>query len=233
MEPKDREEAKGRVSEFSGNFTHSAKGLKPSVQERFWLAQAEKTYLSRTQDALGMIKVFRTIPSVLRGTNRLSFNPQRIVDETIEIGSQREGGRSPMRHPKNVQRVRVLFGTSTFRITTAPLHQNVKEVSFAPLWRSHWLPSRRLSLAFSKVSMPHLLNARSSGPSMLKYSIKGQGLGGLTHFCLVPFPAQYWGSSQALGNTNLRIIGCAVEGFDIHLRHSCIFSIGTVLMRIS
>ncbi|KAH9035097.1 hypothetical protein EDB83DRAFT_2318785 [Lactarius deliciosus] len=73
MEPKDREEGKDRMSEFSGNFTHSAKGLKRSVQERFWLAQAEeaKRYLSRAQEALG-IKVFRTIPSVLRGTNRES-----------------------------------------------------------------------------------------------------------------------------------------------------------------
>ncbi|KAH9168337.1 hypothetical protein EDB89DRAFT_1909407 [Lactarius sanguifluus] len=73
MEPKDREEAKDRMIEFSGNLTRSAKGLKRSVQERFWLAQAEeaKRYLSRAQEALGMIK--------------------RIVDETIEIGSQKEG----------------------------------------------------------------------------------------------------------------------------------------------
>ncbi|KAH9035117.1 hypothetical protein EDB83DRAFT_2318804 [Lactarius deliciosus] len=73
MEPKDREEAKDRMIEFSDNLTRSAKGLKRSVQERFWLAQAEeaKRYLNRAQEALGMIK--------------------RIVDETIEIGSQKEG----------------------------------------------------------------------------------------------------------------------------------------------
>ncbi|KAI9447455.1 hypothetical protein H4582DRAFT_2051211 [Lactarius indigo] len=64
MGPKDRKVAKDRMSD--------AKGLKRSVQERFWLAQAEeaKRYLNHAQEAFGMVK--------------------RIVDEAIEVGSQKE-----------------------------------------------------------------------------------------------------------------------------------------------
>ncbi|KAI9451016.1 hypothetical protein BJY52DRAFT_1226895 [Lactarius psammicola] len=68
IEPKDREVAKDRMS----NFSRSAKVLKHSVQDRFWLAQAEeaKRYLSHAQEALGIVK--------------------RIINDANEIGSQKE-----------------------------------------------------------------------------------------------------------------------------------------------